>query len=71
MLVDAFVLQGHDAGVRAGFGAAFFDDPCFNANSVAMENGFWKGNIGHAKIGDCGAVGRFMHGNADDQAERE
>src|SRR5690348_7059578 len=70
-LVEAAVLERHDAGARPRPGSPGLDDLGDHVDGVPGEHRRWEVDPGEAEVGDRGPEGQLMDRQADDQAQRE
>src|SRR5271168_968701 len=70
-LVEAAMLEYDDALGRAGLALAQSEDPGFRPDRVAREHRLGKGHLLEAEIADRRSQRRILHGEADDEPQRE
>src|ERR1700694_5749976 len=71
VLIVGAVMKLDDARGRSRIGFAFVQDLGGAMHGIILEQRMGKFRLGHAEIGDRGADGEIIDGNADHQPERE
>src|SRR3954451_7367210 len=69
-LIGHGVLEFHDALGRPRLAGALGDDLGVRLERIAVKHRFWKFDVGHAEVADCGAERRIVDAHADHDAER-